>query len=1129
MLKSSRLTQILLAVLSTGTWVSAQVSTGTINVEVQDSTGAVVPGAMISLTRAATGDIRQGQTNDRGAFRAAFMPLGEYLLTVEARGFKRKTIAGLQLRVDQDANLTVTIDPGDVVETVEVTAATPLLEASSSSVGQVIENKKILDLPLNGRNPFSLGLLAGNTNPVFGMGTNMPFVGGGGRFGNNEVLLDGVDNNTIQNRGAIGRAGIAYVPSVDAVQEFKVKTNNFSAEFGKSAGTVVSATIKSGSNAFHGTLFEFLRNDKLDANNFFTNAAGRPKAKFRQNQFGGAVGGRIIRDRTFFFGDFEATRRVTAASSSIIDVPPAEFRDGNFSRYAAAIYDPGTRRIGPAGTVIADPFPNKIIPQSRINPASAATTKLVPLPNFGPSDAQSRNYFRQTPRTFDVNRWDIRIDHRLGTNNNIYGRFSSYDEDEPIPGRFDGFIGGGSTFSNATRHAVLNDTHVFSPAIVNEFRFGYARHNDGQIGDAPQGVSFADQNRIALFPFPVRGFPSINFAYSGNISGSTQFSSWAGGGSNLNIENTFQWADTVSITRGNHTLKIGGDIRRYRYEVLKGSPFFGEVIFGSIFSSSSDAPGSGAPFADFLMGYPSTLQGTQMLDWGRHRWIYLAPYFQDDWKVTSRLTLNLGFRYDLFTQPVDARDRGSLFDPRTGRFQLPGKDGYSRALVNGDHNNIAPRIGFAWQATRKFVVRGGYGIFYGLRDQNQETSQFSGNNPNTPDLSVPPVSASTTVAPPFTISTPIAANPSDVTLSSYTPQRPFVRTIRTQLIEHSRFPLLHQFNVSFQYEPFDNWLFEANLIGSRGHDLATAFLHYNQVPFEYALDGRNIQSLRPFAYINGNIPTVSDFATSSYHSVNFKLEKRYSSGLNFLLNYTIQKLMGEGGTGPSAFSQNGGTSFVLDNYNLSLERSVDSLDVPQVFVASYGYELPFGPGKNWLGGGGAAGRILGGWQVNGITTLRGGFPSDLRTNRLAPIFNTFNVPDRVPGETSQLPSPGPDGFFNPAAFRVPGTVQSRTGAAIQLIGTGGRRFVRGPGSVNFDFSVFKETRVTERSTLQFRAEFFNLTNTPTFFLPAGNNRSMTCIGPAPGSACDASNQEFGKLSNGTATGRQLQFGLKLVF
>jgi hypothetical protein len=1096
----------------------AQVSTGTINLEVKDPTGAVIPAAGVHLLHNATGAAREGSTNGRGEFRASFMPIGEYTLTVTMQGFKRQTLRGLGLQVDQDANVTITLQPGEVVETVEVTGAMPLLESSSSALGQVIDNKKILDLPLNGRNPFALGLLAGNTTPMFGMGSNLPFIGGGGRFSANEVLIDGIDNNTIQNAGAVGRAGSAYTPSVDAVQEFKVKTNNFSAEFGHSAGTVVSATIKSGSNAFHGAAFEFLRNDKLDANNFFTNSAGQRKGKFRQNQFGAAVGGRIWRDHTFFFTDFESTRVRQQSGSSILDVPPADFRGGDFARYANLIYDPAARRLGPAGTVISTPFPNNRIPQAQINASSAAVAQLVPLPNFGAAGAQSRNFFRQRPNRYRGDRGDLRIDHRLTASNSLYARYSLWNQRQPIPGSFEGFIGGGSRRLDFSRSSVVADTHVFSPSVVNEFRFGYTRHNGSDVGDAPGGAPFAAANRIALFPFPDLGFPAISFNFSGNISGSQQFSSWGGGTSNYNIENTFQWTDNLNITRGNHTLKLGGDFRRYRYEVLKGSPFYGNIVFGSIFSSSSDRPGSGAPLADFLMGFSSFYEGTQMLDWGRHRTLYSGTYFQDDWKVSSKLTLNLGLRYELYTQPVDARDRGSLFDVRRGFFQLPGKDGYSRAIVEGDHNNIAPRAGFAYQWSRKLVIRGGYGMFYGLRDQNQETSQFSGNNPNVPTLTVPVVDAQRTVAPPVTINTPIQAVPADTTLATFTADRPFVRTIRTQKFDGAKYPLLHQMNLSFQFEPRANWLLEASFSASRGRDLATSFLHSNQVPFQYALDGRNIQRFRPFANVNGTIPTVDSTGTSSYHAINFKVEKRYSSGLSFLINYTIQKNMESNGTGPSSFTQNGGTSFVFDNYNLSRERSVAPIDVPQIFVTSSGYELP------WM----KKNRILGGWQVNGISTVRGGFPSDLRTNVLAPIFNTFNMPDRVPGEPTQLQNRSVDRFFNPNAFKVPGTVLSASGARIQLLGDTARRVVRGPGSVNFDISAFKQTRLTERYAVQFRAEFFNLTNTPTFFLPSASSTQMTCIGPA-GAACNAGNPQFGALSNGTATGRQIQFGMKLVF
>lgn len=552
----------------------AQVSTGTINLEVKDSTGAVIPGTAIHIQHTGTGATRTGATNERGEFRASFMPIGDYTITATLQGFKRQTLRGLDLRVDQDANIVITLEPGEVREVVEVTGATPLLESSSSALGQVIENKKILELPLNGRNPFALGLLAGNTTPMFGMGSNLPFVGGGGRFSSNEVMLDGIENNTVQNAGAVGRAGSAYTPSVDAVQEFKVKTNNFSAEFGHSAGTVIAATIKSGSNDLHGSIFEFLRNDKLDATNFFTNSAGQRKGKYRQNQFGYAVGGRILRDRTFFFTDYEGTRIRQQAASSILDVPPDAFRTGDFAAYNNLIFDPNSRRVGPANTVIGTPFAANRIPAAQINGTSAAVAALVPRANFGTTGAQSRNFFRQRPNRYRGDRGDLRMDHRLASNNNLYMRYSMWNQRQPIPGGFEGFIGGGSRRIDFSRHVVLNDTHIFSPTVVNEFRMGFVRHNGSDVGDAPTGAAFADSNRLALFPFPDRGFPSIAFNFSGNISGSQQFSSWGGGSSNYNIENTFQWNDNINITRGNHTFKTGVDVRRYQYNVLKGSPFY---------------------------------------------------------------------------------------------------------------------------------------------------------------------------------------------------------------------------------------------------------------------------------------------------------------------------------------------------------------------------------------------------------------------------------------------------------------------------------------------------------------------------------------------------------------------------
>ena len=359
-----------------------------------DTTGASIKGANIKITNNATGVVRTGTTNERGESVVPFLPVGEYAVVVEYTGFKTSTIGEVTVQVDQTVGLHVTLQPGEQHETVQVDSVADSLETETSSVGQVIQNKQILELPLNGRNPFALGLLSGNTTLMFGMGSNLPFIAGGGRFSSNEVTLDGVDDNEVSNATSIGRNGIALTPSVDAVEEFKVKTSTFSAEFGHSAGAVVNATIKSGTNQYHGTVFEFLRNDDLDANNFFENAAGQQRLPFHQNQFGAAVGGPIVHDKTFFFADYQGTRQSSVTGSSINEVPTAALRAGDFSSTGVVIYDPAARMIGPTGLVISTPLPGNIIPQSRMNPSAVATEKLIPLPNYGPPGSLGLNYFR---------------------------------------------------------------------------------------------------------------------------------------------------------------------------------------------------------------------------------------------------------------------------------------------------------------------------------------------------------------------------------------------------------------------------------------------------------------------------------------------------------------------------------------------------------------------------------------------------------------------------------------------------------------------------------------------------------------------------------------------------------------
>ncbi len=1120
----SKITSFVLVTVLAAAPLAAQVATGTIVGVVADSSGAVVSNAGITVVHQGTRETRQVRTNDRGEFNVPYLRIGEYAITAEAPGFQTQTQTGIRLQVDQTVKLEFAIKVGAISERVEVTGAAPLVDTSTSSLGQVIANKSILELPLNGRNTFALGLLSGNTIPVTGMGTNLPFVTGGGRFALNDVLLDGVDNNTIGGN-SIGRNGIAYTPSVDAVEEFKVKTSSFSAEFGRSAGGIISATTRSGTNDLHGSAWEFLRNEKLDANNFFSNAGGVPRQAFKQNQFGFTLAGPVLlprvykgRNRTFFFFDYEGTRRRTTASSTILDIPPTAFRTGDFSAYKPVIYDPRARRIGPAGSVISTPFVGNIIPPSQLNPSAVAVLGLLPAPNFGAAGAQSRNYLRIAPHPYTNGQFDAKIDQRIGSSDFMFGRFSLANAITPNPGSFDGFIGAGSSAIRNTRNSVLSETHIFRPNVVNEARFGYTRANSSTIPlDTDSGLAFAQKNNIALFPFPILGFPSYSFAFSGQGSGSSQFSGIGGGSPDLAIENTFQVADNISITRGHHTFKAGGDFRRYRFDNINGG---GTLIFGSIFSSSSDSSGSGAPLADFLMGFPSNTDGKQLLDWARQRDLYAGFYFQDDWKISPRLTLNIGIRYDLYTQPVDSRDRGALFDARTGYMAPPGKDGFSRAIVRPDHNNWAPRLGFAYAASRKFTVRSGAGIFYSRREQNNGVTQIGANIPNTPAILFPVISATGTVTPPVTMNSPIVAGPTDPKFAGITADNPVSYTTRTPDFSNVPVPYAAEWNFSLQYQIRENLAVEASYSGLKGTKLISR-RNLNQIRLEDALAGRTGQADRPYPTINNSVGVDAAISNSMYNAMNLRMEKRYSAGFAFMINYTWSKNIESNGNGDSSYNQNGGTTLPLDAYTLSRERSYAPLDVPHVVNFNYGYQLPLGAGKHWLNQKGPVDWIFGGWQINGIATYRSGFPTDIRSSRVAAanqMYATLNVPDRVLGVSMYLPNKGVDGYFNPAAFTEPQTVRNVRGNPITLFGNAARRLGRGPTSKNLDFSLFKNFRIRDRANVQFRAEAFNLTNSPTFFLPSASSAALTL-----------GNASFGKLSSSSATGRQLQFGLKLSF
>ena len=1103
---------------------AAQSSTGNIRGTIVDATEGVIAGAKVSLTNVNTGFKRETVSNERGDFDAPLMPLGEYRIETELAGFQRKVLTGVTLQVDQTAVFRILLEAGAVTQSVEVTGAAPLLDSQTSSLGQVIENKRIVDLPLNGRNPFALGLLAGGTTPFKGLNTNIPFIAGGGRHSANDILLDGVDNNIRNFNGEIGRNGVAFVPSVDAVQEFKVKTNNFAAEYGRSAGYTVNAAIKSGTNDYHGAVFEFLRNDKLDANNFVSNFAGRPKSKFRQNQFGATFGGPVKlprykgRDRTFFFVDYEGTRVREAAGSSLSDVPSAALRRGEFG--GRALYDPTSRRLGPNGVVVADPLPDNRIPASRIDPAALEYQKLIPVANTGGPDSVSRNLLASSPRELDRNQGDVRLDHRLFENNNLMIRVSHGRQTRPNQGAF--IYSPSEAVFNPTNVAI-SDTHILRPNIVNELRLGYNRTNVSEVPlRLDESLDFTAKNGFKSGP--VVGFPSVNFTSTGDSFGQAQFTGWGSASSTQNFENSFQYADHLSVVHGSHTLKMGGEARRFRFDRLPGYPMSGSYFFGPIFTSNPSIAGlTGHPYAEFLMGFPTRVTAQNQIDWSRQRDWYVGLYAQDDWKATRRLTFNLGLRYDFFTQPQDALNTGGVFDPysrsKLGRFgviRLPGRDGNSRSIVQGHYLNLAPRFGFAFQWTPKFVMRGGYGIFFAQREQNRQVTDIANTLTNFRLITTPNVIRETTVLPPIRLTSPLTVDSAlDPDFSQYDARNPLGTAFLTADIGNSRYPTLHQFNYSLQYELQPGLLVEAAYAGSRGLRWVQR-INVNTVRFEDALAGKNTQADRPFPFVQESIGWDSAVVNNWYHSFNLRVERRYAQGLTLLANYTISKNIDSGGSGNSLFSQQGDTR-ALDAYNVRLERGISPTDIPQKLVASALYSLPFGKGKRWMSAGPAA-WILGDWQFNGILLLRKGFPSDLRVAQRPPVFNTANRPDRVLGQPLLVDKPGFDQYFNPLAFSVPGTVPDFRGNPIRMYGNAGRSILRGPGSANLDLSIFRDIRTSEKTRVEFRAEAFNLSNTPTFELSGATTAPLTVGDPA-----------FGKLAGSQTVGRQIQFGLKFLW
>ena len=1077
---------------------------------VQDTTAAVIPGAQVSASNLETGAERTTETNEQGLFTIPLLPPGTYQVSATKEGFRSAVRDNLRLEVNQTARVEFQLEVGAVTETVEVTGTVPLLESQSSSIGQVIETKAIEDLPLNGRNFVQLAILGpGVTGVGFGSaGTIMSgtrpddlrpgseLFSNGNREGSNNFLMDGVDNNERLT------LAITLRPSVEAVREFKIQTNLFTAEQGRNAGATVNVITKSGSNEWHGAAYEFLRNDKLDARQYFA-AGNAPKPAFRQNQFGAAFGGRIVRNKLFFFTNYEGFEK-RQANARVNTVPTAAMRVGDFS---------GVRDIFDPATTVADPsapsrfrnsaFANRLIPQTRFDSVTSRLIQAYPLPD----SAGLVNNHISTPK--DSQSWDQgdgRIDWNVNDSNAVFGRYSQQNTVTTKPSTFlpttvPGLstpvsLGNEDTFAGDSDlkayNMVGNWVHTFGPTMVLEARLGFNRFNlnftqegaveGAKLGEA-LGVARSNQGPMS------DGIPIFS---PGGYSGIGQTRSLP----IIREENTYHPSATLTKIQGRHTFKFGFEtaLRNLRqFQTNRGN---GRFNFGREFSRDHNNAGTtGDAMAGFLLGAASVIEQDFTLVFPNIQLGEYSYFVQDDWRVNDRLTFNLGLRYEYDTRVTEKDDQWTNFDVVTGKLLIAGFNTDSYTGVNNDPNNFAPRFGFAFRVLNGTILRGGYGIFYNksgseavIMRRHRQLPFGPINAANIDVFSASPrrVQAGFDPIPNLDFAV-VADNPVGSLLA---------------VAEDYRTGYAQQFNLQIQQELPAEMVFKVGYVGNVNSRLDTTFDYNQPFPGPGAPAPR-----RPLATIAPNVVGVTyntTDANSHYHALQTTLERRFSDNLGFLAAYTWSHTID---TTANAFGGAANGPFPQDIRNRGADRGTAGFDIQHRFTYSTNYTIPVGKGQAIDFNNGILNYVIGGWKTNGIFTWQGGLPYTPTLN--SSVSNAGGSrPDLLRDAT--LDDPDRAMWFD-TSFK---TANAAWGEPAQFaFGNAGRNILRGPGRVNLDFSLFKDIPITERFNVQFRAEMFNLFNTPQFGLP--------------NSAIGAPNA--GTITSIVGNPRQIQLGLRLAF
>jgi hypothetical protein len=1037
----------LISILLTAVSLYAQSTRGSIGGEITDAAKKPLSGAKVTLTESDTNRKRTVAAGQRGDFRITLLDPGTYRLEVKSPGYS-SYFQDLILDMNQEIRVDVALShpPAD---TVTVNAVRSLLRTDSATVGGVIDTRQIQDLPLDGRDFFALSLLipgvvppaegsAASVRGSFSININ------GAREDANDFLLDGIyDGDPKLN-------GVAVTPQVDAVREFEVLSSTYDASFGRNGGGQISVVLRSGTNQFHGTAYEFFRNAVFDARNYFA-PSDAPAPQDQRNQFGGTLGGPIAKDRTFFFMDYQGTRDNTGITQ-VTNVPTLAERTGDFSQSSLPAINPTT------GT----PFPNNQIPSYYLDPTGVAIAALYPAPNRA---VLNQNYVSSPVGRLGDDQFDVRVDHNLSPSSQLTFRYSFANSSlfEPFTGpSFPLLPGYGDNVPSRDQNVLAAETHSFTPALLNEFRAGFDRvslgvyqQDIGQNINSEVGLPTISTNPrdYGLTSITVTGFSPLGDESNNPQHGTT---------------NVYQLNDNLTWVHGRHQAKFGVDYRITQQNAYRDVESRGFIDFTGLLLGNA--------LEELLLGLP-TDSGVATLDNPEHLRTHSYNFFANDtWRVRPNLTLNLGLRYEFNSPGVDAQNHANLYDESTQTLVPVGTDGMPRGGYLPDRNNFAPRFGVAWSpgSSSRTVLRAGYGIYF---DQSSlapsEGLYFS-----------PPYFNFSTYYPlgptaPLLLSDPF---PSDFPYPTPTSALAFQRDLRT--------PYIQQWNFNIERSLGGSRMFEIGYVGSKGTDLIGA-RDINQPP-----PSANPNFVRPLPDF-ADIDLLESNRNSIYHSLQARYEQRLDFGLSLLASYTFAKSIDNAS---SFFSSAGDPNFPQDSYDLHAERGLSNFDVRQRFVASYGYDLPFGKRSRWLKG----------WQTFGILQFQTGEPFTVSLLADDDNSNTgidslgFGANDRpnVVG-SPHLANPSANEWFNTSAFAIP---------PYGSFGNSGRNTVTGPGMATVDLSLVKNTAIRERATLQFRAEMFNVVNHTNFSLPDNFIGSPT----------------FGQILS-AGNPRRLQLGLKLLF